>query len=223
LQGKLLRVLQEGQFERVGDEATRKVDVRVIAATNRNLQEDAGSGRFRRDLFYRLSVFPIVLPPLRDRLEDLPRLATYFIEQAARRYGKSAPQLTVRAQKTLQAYSWPGNVRELQHVIERAVLLSPGRALRVDDVLAAPEESSRVRPPSPGREAVRSVIPEIEWQRREQENVRTALQLANGRIYGPEGAAELLGLKPTTLISRLKALGLRHAGQRANRTNRTSK
>jgi transcriptional regulator with GAF, ATPase, and Fis domain len=220
LQGKLLRVLQEGQFERVGDEAMRTVDVRVVAATNRDLQEEVASGGFRRDLFYRLSVFPIVLPPLRDRLEDLPRLATYFIDQAARRYGKNAPQLTARAQMTLQAYSWPGNVRELQHIIERAVLLSPGRVLRVDDVLTVPEEPSRIRPSSPGRESVRSVIPEIEWRRREQENVRTALQLAKGHIYGPDGAAELLGIKPTTLISRLKALGLRHAGKRTKRTSK---
>ena len=209
LQGKLLRVLQEGRFERVGDETTRRVDVRVIAATNRDLQQEVAAGHFRRDLFYRLSVFPIVLPPLRERADDLPRLATHFLEQAARRYGRRGLRLSARAIQTLEAYSWPGNVRELQHVIERAVLLSRGGVLRLDGALAEPEETARAKSNTSAPEALRAVIPEIEWRRRERENVRTALQLAKGRIYGPDGAADVLGVKPTTLISRLNALGLR--------------
>ena len=209
LQGKLLRVLQEGGFERVGDETTRRVDVRVIAATNRDLQQEVASGHFRRDLFYRLSVFPIVLPPLRERADDLPRLATHFLEQAAQRYGRRGLRLSARAIKTLEAYAWPGNVRELQHVIERAVLLSRGGVLRLDGALAEPEETTRATSNGSTPGALQAVIPEIEWRRREQENLRSALRLAKGRIYGPDGAADILGVKPTTLISRLNALGLR--------------
>ena len=217
LQGKLLRVLQEGRFERVGDETTRSVDVRVIAATNRDLQQEVASGRFRRDLFYRLSVFPIGLPPLRERADDLPRLATHFLEQAAQRYGRRGLRLSARAIKTLEAYAWPGNVRELQHVIERAVLLSRGGVLRLDGALAEPEEPTRAKSNEPTPVAVQAVIPEREWRRRERENVRTALQLAKGRIYGPDGAADILGVKPTTLISRLNALDLREPPTRSRR------
>jgi transcriptional regulator with GAF, ATPase, and Fis domain len=222
LQGKLLRVLQEGRFERVGDETTRRVDVRVIAATNRDLQQEVASGHFRRDLFYRLSVFPIVLPPLRQRADDLPRLATHFLEQAAQRYGRRGLRLSARAIKTLEAYAWPGNVRELQHVIERAVLLSRGGVLRLDGALAEPEEATRPKSNDSTSVALQAVIPEIEWRRRERENVRTALQLAKGRIYGPDGAADILGVKPTTLISRLNTLGLREPPKRPRRRkNRT--
>ena len=217
LQGKLLRVLQEGRFERVGEETTRRVDVRVIAATNRNLQQAVASGHFRRDLFYRLSVFPIVLPPLRERADDLPRLATHFLEQAAQRYGRRGLRLSARAIKMLEAYAWPGNVRELQHVIERAVLLSRGGVLRLDAALAEPEETTRARSNESAPGALQAVIPETEWRRRERENVRTALQLAKGRIYGPDGAADILGIKPTTLISRVNALGLREPAKRPRR------
>jgi transcriptional regulator with GAF, ATPase, and Fis domain len=223
LQAKLLRVLQEGLFERVGEEATRSVDVRIIAATNRNLQQEVAAGRFRRDLFYRLSVFPIMLPPLRERPDDLPALAAYFIEQAARRFGRTAPRLTARAVKTLEAYGWPGNVRELQHVIERAVLLSPAGVLRLDGVLAEPAKPPYADPGLPVDNAARAVIPEAEWRRRERQNLSAALERANGRIYGPGGAAELLGVRPTTLISRLKALKLRDAQRRhRSRTSRRS-
>jgi transcriptional regulator with GAF, ATPase, and Fis domain len=213
LQGKLLRVLQEGQFQRVGEDVTRRVDVRVIAATNRNLRAEAAAGRFREDLFYRLSVFPIVLPPLRDRPGDVGRLTTYFVDQAARRHGRKVPRVTPNAMATLETYAWPGNVRELQHVIERAVLLSPGGTLDVDGLLG---DAAGRRPPavpavdSPAESAV---VPQVEWRRRERKNLQAALQLAHGRIYGPDGAAERLGIKPTTLISRLKALGLRDGEQ----------
>jgi transcriptional regulator with GAF, ATPase, and Fis domain len=214
LQGKLLRVLQDGQFERVGDDVTRRVDVRVIAATNRTLEHEVAEGRFRRDLFYRLSVFPIVLPPLRERLEDITALAGHFVQLAARRFGKRAPRLTAAAGRQLEAYTWPGNVRELQHVMERAVLLSGGDALRLDGILTHPAAPARAELKESMREPPAAVVPEIEWRRREQANLEAALELAQGRIYGPNGAAELLGVKPTTLISRLRALGLRDATRR---------
>jgi transcriptional regulator with GAF, ATPase, and Fis domain len=188
----------------------------VIAATNRDLQQEVVSGQFRRDLFYRLSVFPIVLPPLRERADDLPRLATHFLDQAAQRYGRRGLRVSARVIKTLEAYAWPGNVRELQHVIERAVLLSRGGVLRLDG-LAEPEEPTRAKSYESTPVALQAVIPEIEWRRRERENVRTALQLAKGRIYGPDGAADLLGVKPTTLMSRLNALGLREPPPRPRR------
>jgi transcriptional regulator with GAF, ATPase, and Fis domain len=215
LQGKLLRVLQEGRFECVGDDRTRHVDVRVIAATNRDLLQDVGSGRFRRDLFYRLSVFPIVLPPLRERADDIPSLAVHFLEEAAHRHGRRGLRLTERAMRTLEGYAWPGNVRELQHIIERAVLLSRSGVLRLDPVLTTPSDATRAT--SGPSTTMPTVIPEIEWRLREEENLRAALQLANGRIYGADGAAEILGVKPTTLASRLKALGLRQPRKRPHR------
>lgn len=209
LQSKLLRVLQDGQFERVGDDLTTKVDVRVIAATNRPLEHEVVNGRFRRDLFYRLSVFPIAMPPLRERPEDITELAGHFVQLAARRFGKRAPRLTAAAGRELETYTWPGNVRELQHVIERAVLLSRGDVLRLDGLLTHPAAPLRADLKESGRELSAAVVPEIEWRRREQANLKAALKLAQGRIYGPNGAADILGVKPTTLISRLKALGLR--------------
>jgi transcriptional regulator with GAF, ATPase, and Fis domain len=217
LQAKLLRVLQEGQFERVGEDVTRTADVRVVAATNRDLQHEVAAGRFRADLFYRLGVFPISLPALRDRPDDIPHLAAHFIDQAARRFGRTAPQLTTRAVKRLEAYQWPGNVRELQHVIERAVLLSPGGVLRLDGVLVERTERTGTDSVARGRPQTLTVIRDAEWRRRERQNLRAALELAKGRIYGPDGAAELLGIKPTTLISRLKGLGLYEAGTRQRR------
>src|SRR4051794_26680069 len=132
LQAKLLRVLQEGELERVGEERTRRVDVRLVAATNRDLRAEAEAGRFRQDLFYRLSVFPIELPPLRRRVEDIPMLAEHFLALAARKLGKPKPRLTLADVQQLQRYHWPGNVRELQHVIERAVITADGTRLKID-------------------------------------------------------------------------------------------
>jgi transcriptional regulator with GAF, ATPase, and Fis domain len=204
----------------VGDDTTRKVDVRVIAATNRNLEQDVAEGRFRRDLFFRLSVFPILLPPLRERPEDITQLAGHFLQLAARRYGKPVPRLTLAAGRELEAYDWPGNIRELQHVIERAVLLSHGDTLRLDGLLSTRGGPLRATAKRSTREGPSDVIPGAEWRRREVANLRNALTLAEGRIYGPKGAAELLGVKPTTLISRLKVLGLRNASPR-RRSSRT--
>ena len=215
LQAKLLRVLQEGQFERVGEEVTRKVDVRLIAATNRSLEDEVAGGRFRRDLFYRLSVFPITVPPLRERPDDVLGLAAHFVEQAARRFGRPAPGLTARAVRMLQRYSWPGNVRELEHVVERALLLSPPGTLRFDGILPDNDNRGDVATPPAPQEPARGIIPEHEWRKRERQNLRAALDEAQGRIYGPGGAAELLGLRPTTLLSRLNALGLRPTRHRS--------
>ncbi|QRK12442.1 sigma 54-interacting transcriptional regulator [Archangium violaceum] len=209
LQGKLLRVLQEGTFERVGEDVTRRVDVRVIAATNRDLTREVQEGRFRRDLYYRLSVFPIEVPPLRERKEDIPLLAAHFVRQARARLGRPTLALGAAQIETLQRYDWPGNVRELENVIERAVILSQGaETLRLD--LALPETARRVRAPTPrpATSPVPTFVTDAEFRRRERENLQAALDAAGGRIYGREGAAALLGIRPTTLASRMKALGI---------------
>jgi transcriptional regulator with GAF, ATPase, and Fis domain len=207
LQPKLLRVLQEGQYERVGEDATRNVNVRVIAATNRDLSVDVNAGRFREDLYYRLSVFPLQIPPLRDRRDDIPRLATHLVALAAKKLGLSAPRISEQQCEQLQRYDWPGNVRELQNLIERAVILSRDGTLNLDTAWLPQAATGRLRTPTtlPSSE----IVSDREWRRRERENLETALKRAGGRIYGRNGAAELLGIKPTTLQSRLRALGIR--------------
>ena len=201
LQSKLLRVLQEGEFERVGDETTRRVNVRVVAATNRDLRQETEAGRFRLDLFYRLGVFPIEVPPLRDRSEDIPELAAYFVRNACARFHVPEPRLTERELERARQYDWPGNVRELQNVVERAVILAPGGSLTFD--LPKPKVAA-VAAPAPAAE----VIPDAELRRRERDNVLAALQKSGFRVSGEGGAAELLGLNPGTLASRLKSLGI---------------
>ncbi len=205
LQPKLLRVLQEGEYERVGEDVTRKVDVRVIAATNLNLGEEVRAHRFRQDLFYRLNVFPLELPPLRARTDDIPLLAVHAITEVSRRLRMQAPTLTQGDVARLQQYDWPGNVRELQNVIERAVILSKGERLRLDIALA---DLSAAAPPAavPGSDTQDVVLTDREFRERERANLMRALQRADGHIYGAGGAAELLGLNPTTLASRLRAL-----------------
>src|SRR3954470_18852420 len=207
LQAKLLRVLQEGGLERVGEERTRRVDVRLIAATNRDLRAEAEAGRFRQDLYYRLSVFPIELPPLRRRVEDIPVLAEHFLALAARKLGRPKPRLTLADAQRLQRYRWPGNVRELQHVIERAVIIADGARLALElpaDPAAALPESR----PSPLHDHDDRVLTDAEVRRLEADNIRAALRRTAGKVSGPGGAAELLGIKPTTLASRIKTLGL---------------
>jgi transcriptional regulator with GAF, ATPase, and Fis domain len=206
LQAKLLRVLQEGELERVGEERTRKVNVRIIAATNRDLRAEAEAGRFRQDLYYRLSVFPIALPSLRRRTEDVPLLAEHFLALAARKLGRPKPRLTLANVQKLQRYRWPGNVRELQHVIERAVITAEGGRLAIELPEDAPAPPRKPTPAEPaGEEAVRT---DAEMRRLEADNIRAAVRRAKGKVSGPGGAAELLGVKPTTLASRIKALGL---------------
>jgi PAS domain S-box-containing protein len=206
LQSKLLRVLQEGTFERLGDERTRTVDVRIIAATNRDLLAEAKAGRFRLDLYYRLSVFPIDVPPLRDRRDDIPLLAQHFAKDAARRLGVSPPRWTKSDLRQLKDYDWPGNVRELQNVIERAVILS--REGRID--LQLPQRSLPPPDTCPGAMADDTTTPLTldELAVREREIVLSALQRQNWKIYGADGAAALLNVKPTTLVSMMKRLNL---------------
>ena len=205
LQAKLLRVLQEGELERVGEEKTRKVDVRIVAATNRDLKAEAEAGRFRQDLYYRLSVFPVELPPLRKRSEDIPLLAEHFLNLLCRKLGRPKPRLTLANVQTLQKYSWPGNVRELQHVIERAVITAQGGRLAIE-LPTAPSPAGRSFPSV--ALPVNQVLTEVELRQLEADNIRAALQQTKGKVSGPSGAAELLRMKPTTLTSRIKALGI---------------
>jgi len=205
LQAKLLRVLQEGELERIGEERTRKVDVRIVAATNRDLKVEAEAGRFRQDLYYRLSVFPIELPPLRKRPEDIPLLAEHFLTVLSRKLGRPMPRLTLASVQSLQKYSWPGNVRELQHVLERAVITAEGGRLTIELPTASP---APIRVAPTPASATSRVLTDAELRQLEADNIRAALTQAKGKVSGPGGAAELLGMKPTTLASRIKSLGI---------------
>jgi transcriptional regulator with GAF, ATPase, and Fis domain len=207
LQGKLLRAIQEGRFERVGDERTHHVDVRIVAASNRDLPQEVSAGRFRQDLYYRISVFPISLPALRDRIEDIPELATHFVRVVSSRLGIPAALVGRQDLEMLQAYSWPGNIRELQNVIERAVILARGGPLRVDLALPAAASGAPSRRER-AQEPVEGFVTDREFRKRERQNLIAALTEAGWKIYGRGGAAALLGMKPTTLVSRIQALGL---------------
>jgi transcriptional regulator with GAF, ATPase, and Fis domain len=201
--------LQEGQFERLGDDRTRTVQVRLIAATNRDLLAEAKAGRFRLDLYYRLSVFPFEVPPLRERLEDLRLLAEHFIKQSARRLGVQRPRLGKLHFQELQSYDWPGNVRELQNVIERAVILSRGGLLQIE----LPRSAGRNAPfPTQMPPADPEKVEELSLNElvvRERAIVSRALAQSRWKIYGADGAAALLKIKPTTLVSKMKRLGVR--------------
>jgi transcriptional regulator with GAF, ATPase, and Fis domain len=198
LQARLLRVLQEAELERVGDHRTVKVDVRVIAATNRNLDAAVVAGRFRQDLYYRLSAFPIDIPPLRDRLEDVAPLAEHFLLQAAAKLGRTGLHIGEAHRRQLLAYQWPGNVRELKHVIERAVILSPQPPLELAQALAVAQ---------PVRESP-VILRDDDLRSLERSSIANALERSGGRVAGPGGAAELLGMRPSTLRDRMKALGI---------------
>jgi transcriptional regulator with GAF, ATPase, and Fis domain len=202
LQAKLLRVLQESEFERVGDDRTRRVDVRVIAATNRDLEADVAAGLFRPDLYYRLSVFPIDVPPLRERKEDIPLLADHYLKTYALAQGRRGLELTAQQKQLLVDYEWPGNIRELQHVMERAVILSATPPLRLD----LPTKSEA--PPAPERPVAGMPLKAAELRDLERENLIRALEQTKWRIAGDGGAAELLGIRPSTLRDRIKALGI---------------
>jgi transcriptional regulator with GAF, ATPase, and Fis domain len=205
LQPKLLRVLQEGEYERVGEDGTRKVDVRVIAATNHHLADEVRARRFREDLFYRLNVFPLELPPLRARKDDIAPLASHIIIRISKKHRVPAPPLTSEDVTLLQRYAWPGNIRELQNVLERAVILSKGVRLRLDVSLPRLGVVSG--------ESIHDsddvVLTDRECRDRERANVIRALERSGGRVYGHGGAAELLGINPTTLASRLRALKIK--------------
>ncbi len=212
LQAKLLRVLQDGNFERVGEARTRSVDVRVIAATNRDLAAEVAAGRFREDLYYRLNVFPIPLAPLRNRLGDIPALAAHFIESARVRLNRPDVRLTNANVAAMQAYEWPGNVRELQNCIERAVIrAAPSGSLNLD----LPDSvSSRAAPVASGDSAAGTaggILSDAEIRGLERANTLAALEAAAWKVSGAGGAAELLDMRPTTLASRIKKLGLSRA------------
>jgi transcriptional regulator with GAF, ATPase, and Fis domain len=205
MQAKLLRVLQEQELERIGDTRTRKVSVRIIAATNRDLMKEVDEGRFRHDLFYRLSVFPIEVPPLRERSEDIAPLSAHFVRQSARRMNRPEPPISKAALSQLASYDWPGNVRELQNAIERAIILWQGGPLTFDlSGSRAAEKSGQPAKPT----AMRSPLTRDELRRQERDAIAAALKQTNGKVSGRGGAAELLGMKPTTLASRISALGL---------------
>ena len=209
LQGKLLRVLQESEFERVGDDITRGVDVRVIAATNRNLEELVVEGTFREDLFYRLSVFPIEVPPLRNRREDVIQLAQHFLQQTCQDFGRKPMKLTRSQADQIQNYDWPGNVRELKNVIERAVILSKGKALRLD--LSLPENTPGINIPGDSGNSwnEETVFTEKQMKALQKKNILLALKASSWRVSGSHGAAELLDVKPTTLADRMKMFGIK--------------
>jgi DNA-binding NtrC family response regulator len=209
LQSKLLRVLQEKSYERVGEDKSRTADVRLVAATNRDLQQEVAAGRFREDLYYRLNVFPIKVAPLRDRKEDIPLLATHFIEIAVKELGCPRPRLTRAGIETLLNYDWPGNIRELCNVIQRSVIFAQGGALQFDLAMSnAPADPSFSRPAF-GDDDNAEYLTEAEMRRRERENLFIVLQKTGWKIKGVAGAAELLGVRPTTLSSRIEKLGLR--------------
>ena len=206
LLSKLLRVLQESEFERVGDDVTRSVDVRVIAATNRNLEQQIVAGEFREDLFYRLSVFPVDVPALRERGDDVIRLAQYYLEKTCNDFGRDTMQLTRSQAEMLLRYNWPGNVRELKNVIERAVILSPGKALRLDLSMSNPGADV---PGSAVNDNADQVLTEAEMREFQKNNLIAALRQADWKVSGHGGAAELLGVKPTTLADRIRTFGVK--------------
>jgi PAS domain S-box-containing protein len=212
LQPKLLRVLQEKEFEPLGSSRTRTADVRVVAATHRNLEEMVADGKFREDLFYRLNVFPLRLPPLRERGDDIVLLAEAFASQFAERTGRKGLHIAPDDAWRLRAYAWPGNVRELQNVIERSVILSRGD--RLDLARAMPEGSAPAPPPDPAA-AESGDTPHIlraeDLRRLERENLIRALDAAGWQVAGAGGAAELLGLPPSTCASRMKSLGVKRS------------
>jgi PAS domain S-box-containing protein len=207
LQAKLLRVLQEGEFTPLGAARAMKVDARVIAATNRDLKRMAAEGKFREDLYFRLHVFPIHIPALRERGRDVEHLAAAFTQRFARRMGKRIGPLSTEHLQLLRAYHWPGNVRELQNVIERAVILAAEPELSLERALSGclpvgvPPASSLAEPPD-------RILTALEMQALEESNIRKALLACGGKVSGENGAARLLGIPPTTLSSRMKALGL---------------
>ncbi|MCW5555073.1 MAG: sigma 54-interacting transcriptional regulator [Verrucomicrobiae bacterium] len=208
MQGKLLRVLQEKRYERVGDDRTRQANVRIIAATNRDLKKATAASRFREDLYYRLHVFPIQVVPLRERRDDIPLLANHFVELSAKELRCPKPRLTRAAVVQLQSYDWPGNVRELRNVIERAVILARGGGLQFDlPGLPTATPTKAAKAPAPSQPGAK-FLTEVEMLQRERENLLAVLEEANWKIKGPDGAAELLGIKPTTLLSRMKKMGL---------------
>jgi formate hydrogenlyase transcriptional activator len=216
-QVKLLRVLQEQEFEPVGSSRTQRVDVRIIAATNRDLAERVREGRFRADLLYRLNVLPIRIPPLRERPADIPQLAMFFLERYARRFGRPARDISRDTMQRLVAYAWPGNIRELQNVIERGVVLTHVRILALDDnLLPVAHQPLAASSPAIVADAADAetrgfpeALPGLTMEEVERRHIRAVLEQTGGVIEGPQGAARILALHPNTLRSRMKKLGIK--------------
>jgi len=204
-QVKLLRVLQEQEFERVGSARPMKVDVRVVAATNRDLEVEVSEGRFRPDLFYRLNVFPIRVPPLRERPSDIPLLVQHFLAQFQRKLAKPLRRMSTESLARLQEYSWPGNIRELQNVIERACVLADSPVVEIDGALLSVDRSTAA-----GGDAGAALAdgPIVHLSENEANHIRRALAATKGKVHGPGGAADLLGINPNTLRSRMRKLGI---------------
>jgi transcriptional regulator with GAF, ATPase, and Fis domain len=192
LQAKLLRVLEEGRFERLGSARTLQVDVRIVAATNRDLTREVAEGRFRRDLYYRLNVFPIAIPPLRERTEDIPPLVWAFVKQNEKKLGQRVDRIPRRSMEALKRYPWPGNARELRNIVEHAMITSGGGTLEVRPPRVKPDD---VRP--------HGTLGEVE-----RRHILAVLEQTGWRVTGPNGAAAVLGMKRTTLQSRMKKLGI---------------
>jgi transcriptional regulator with GAF, ATPase, and Fis domain len=207
MQGKLLRVLEQGTFDRVGDERTTHVDVRVVAATNRNLAQEANAGRFRKDLFFRLSVFLIDVPPLAERPEDIGVLAQHFLGAYCQKYRVKEPRLTREQIEQLQAYAWPGNVRELRNVLERAVITLVSQASpRPLDFRLVLDGSPKSAPERKRTSVMPKLLTENEVRSMERDNLIAILKHTKWKVSGPGGAAEFLGVNPATLASRLRTL-----------------
>ena len=198
LQVKLLRALQEGEFQRLGSKQEQRVDVRIIAATNRDLRNEMREGRFRTDLYYRLSVFPIESPPLRERREDIPLLASYFLSKSRITAGKRINDIAKSSMDALVAYDWPGNIRELQNVIERSAILCSGTTLTVDEALGDPKFRNRERAGS-----LKQNLDEVE-----RASIQRALEESDWKVKGKGNAADRLGINANTLRSRMKKLGI---------------
>jgi transcriptional regulator with GAF, ATPase, and Fis domain len=215
LQPKLLRVLQEREIERVGGRGPIPADVRIIAATNRNLQLEVAQGRFRADLYYRLNVFPVMLPPLRERKEDLLSLAAYFLRKISKKLGKKLSGLSEASLRQMQQYHWPGNIRELEHLLERAAIMTTTPEVSLVEPLGGQEPVATPQPVPAAPAAEPADAPPVaakSYEQAERDNIVAALQLSNYRIRGKGGAAEILDMKPTTLESKLARMGIsRHS------------
>jgi len=201
-QAKLLRVLQEHEFERVGGARSLRADVRVIAATNRDLQAQIAAGDFRSDLYYRLNVFPIAMPPLRERRDDIPRLVQHFAAKAARKLGKTLEGIAPAFIEQASAYDWPGNIRELENLIERAMIMSDGTRLDATELFSKASPSDKASPAAQADATLEEI---------ERAHIRRVLERTRWAIEGERGAARLLGLNPSTLRGRLRKLGIRKA------------
>ena len=205
LQAKLLRVIQEGEFDRLGGSRTIKVNVRLIAATNRDLDSAVRAGHFRPDLFYRLSVYPITLPPLRDRKEDIPLLVMHFLKQLNAKLGKQIESIPQKSLDALVSYPWPGNIRELKNVIERAAVVTRGNTLLLGDG----PETAALRQQGNNSRSIQTDTAQLQTLEDNERNlIRTTLDRTGGRIEGPTGAAALLAIHPSTLRSRMRKLGI---------------